>query len=87
MSDALAGLPEDAVEPLMAAVTAARWFAGKGRSASPRTFTALPWLNEAGAEPRVRLAVLEVAYAEGSGTEKPVEVSTRRRMGAGSADQ
>nr|WP_232531151.1 phosphotransferase [Microlunatus antarcticus] len=58
----------------MRVVTGSRWFAGKGRRAELRSFTPLPWLNdpaaptsaEAGADevPRVRLAVIEVAYPD-----------------------
>ena len=71
------GLPPAAAESLMRVVTAARWFAGKGRRAELRSFTPLPWLNDpsdagpvgtaAGASeevPRVRLAVIEVAYPD-----------------------
>ena len=79
MSDALTGLPQEAVAPLMAAVTEARWFAGKGRQPTPRSFTALPWLNEEGAEPRVRPAVLEVAYPDSGGTEHYQLVLAHRR--------
>ncbi|SEQ33106.1 maltokinase N-terminal cap-like domain-containing protein [Microlunatus flavus] len=66
------GLPPEAVEPLMAAVNGARWFAGKGRRPVYRSFTPLAWLDAdgpAGDRPRVRLAVLEVGYPDGSGVE------------------
>jgi len=73
-----AGLPPEAAEPLMRAVTGTRWFAGKGRRAEYRTFTPLPWLDGGtgpdagagtpdgtdGAGPRVRLGVLEVGYPD-----------------------
>jgi len=67
------GLPPGAAESLMRVVTAARWFAGKGRRAELRSFTPLPWLNDPPAQgspevPRVRLAVLEVAYPDEGGT-------------------
>jgi maltokinase len=67
---AATGLPAEAVQPLMAAVSGARWFAGKGRLPELRSFTPLPWLasGEDGT-PQVRLAVLEVGYAEGPGVE------------------
>ena len=79
MTDAAAatGLPPAAADSLMRVVTAARWFAGKGRRPELRSFTPLPWLNDpsgadaAGAHadpveevPRVRLAVIEVAYPD-----------------------
>ena len=64
------GLPAGAVETLMAAVGGARWFAGKGRAPEPRSFTPLPWLSPSSAgSPRVRLAVLEVAYPGTAGVE------------------
>ena len=70
------GLPPSAADSLMRVVTSARWFAGKGRRAELRSFTPLPWLNDpsdagpdgtaTGTEevPRVRLAVIEVAYPD-----------------------
>ncbi len=82
MSGTLTGLPAEAVDALMAAVTSTRWFAGKGRQPTARSFTPLPWLNEAGAGPRVRLAVLEVAYPDGSGTEH-YQLALSHRRGAG----
>jgi maltokinase len=39
-------LSPEAAESLMRVVTAARWFAGKGRRAELRSFTPLPWLND-----------------------------------------
>jgi maltokinase len=49
-------------------LTEARWFAGKGRLASVRSVTPLPWLNDtagffAESAPAVRLEIAEVAYA------------------------
>ena len=72
------GLSLAAADSLMRVVTSARWFAGKGRRAELRSFTPLPWLNDPPAPtspdpvtdevPRVRLAVLEVAYPDEAGT-------------------
>ena len=73
------GLPPAAADSLMRVVTGARWFAGKGRRPELRSFTPLPWLNhppsagthaegpDADEVPRVRLAVLEVAYPDEAG--------------------
>ncbi|MGI3783726.1 MAG: phosphotransferase [Janthinobacterium lividum] len=68
------GLPAAATESLMRVVTGSRWFGGKGRRVELRSFTPLPWLNDPAAPssaapgtaevPRVRLAVLEVAYPD-----------------------
>jgi maltokinase len=49
-------------------LTEARWFAGKGRLATLRSLTPLPWLNDtaeffAESVPAVRLEIVEVAYA------------------------
>ena len=86
MTGSPTGLSPAAAESLMRVVTGARWFAGKGRRAELRSFTPLPWLNDppvpgssdpaADEVPRVRLAVLEVAY--------PDEVGAR--PGDGGAD-
>ncbi len=74
MTSAPTGLPDGAAEPLLRAVTASRWFAGKGRRAELRSFTPLPWLDtddstadQASVDPdapRVRLGVLEVGYPD-----------------------
>ena len=55
-------------DQVMAYLTAARWFAGKGRLVTLRSLTPLPWLNEtaeffAESAPAVRLEIAEVAYA------------------------
>ena len=63
------GLPDTQVaDQVMAYITAARWFAGKGRLASLRSLTPLPWLNEvsdffAGRAPAVRMEIAQVEYA------------------------
>src|SRR5829696_421576 len=54
-------------EQVLGYVTEARWFAGKGRLATLRSLTPLPWLNDtaeffAGSAPAVRLEIAEVAY-------------------------
>ena len=55
-------------DQVMAYLTSARWFAGKGRLVTLRSLTPLPWLNEtaeffAESAPAVRLEIAEVAYA------------------------
>jgi maltokinase len=55
-------------DQVMAYLTAARWFAGKGRLVTLRALTPLPWINEtaeffAESAPAVRLEIAEVAYA------------------------
>ena len=69
MTEHETGLPPAAAASLMHVVTQARWFAGKGRRPELRSFTPLPWLNDPapGEGPRVRLAVLEVAYPDEAG--------------------
>ena len=61
-------LPDTVADQVMAYLTAARWFAGKGRLVTLRSLTPLPWLNEtaeffAESAPAVRLEIAEVAYA------------------------
>ena len=66
------GLPSEAAGQLMRAVTAARWFAGKGRRTELRSFTPLPWLDAPDADadaPRVRLAILEVGFPDEAAAE------------------
>ena len=56
-------------EQVMAYITDARWFAGKGRLGSLVSLTPLPWLSEVtefyspSGPPAVRLVIAEVAYA------------------------
>src|SRR5215210_7926323 len=63
------GLPDTQLaEAVMAYLTGARWFAGKGRLVTLRSLTPLPWLNDtaeffAESAPAVRLEIAEVAYA------------------------
>ena len=57
-----------AAEQVLGYLTEARWFAGKGRLATLRSLTPLPWLNDtaeffAESAPAVRLEIAEVAYA------------------------
>ena len=62
------GLPDTQVaEAVMAYITAARWFAGKGRLAALRSLTPLPWLSDvsafsAGQAPAVRVEIAQVEY-------------------------
>ena len=73
------GLPDTQVaDQVMAYITAARWFAGKGRRVTLRSLTPLPWLNEvsdffADRAPAVRVEIAEVEYAI---EEDPVEAGT-----------
>ena len=46
-------------------ISGARWFGGKGRSASLTAVTPLPWLTPAGSLPRVRGEIATISYAEG----------------------
>jgi maltokinase len=56
-------LPDrEVADQLMRHITAARWFAGKGRQASLRTLNRLPWLTEVTEEPAVRFEIAEIAY-------------------------
>ena len=55
-------------DQVLAYITGARWFAGKGRLATLRSLIPLPWLNDtaeffAESAPAVRLEIAEVAYA------------------------
>ena len=65
------GVPEAQVsDQVMAYITAARWFAGKGRLATLRSLTPLPWLNEVsesfgGRVPAVRVEIADVQYEHG----------------------
>ena len=95
------GLPATAAASLMRVVTAARWFAGKGRRPELRSFTPLPWLNDpsdagpAGPDadpaeevPRVRLAVIEVAYPDEAAAVEHYQLALahrRRRVPAGTS--
>jgi maltokinase len=61
-------LLDSAAEQVLGYLTDARWFAGKGRLATLRSLTPLPWLNDtaeffAESGPAVRLEIAEVAYA------------------------
>jgi len=52
----------ETAEQLLGYISAARWFAGKGRRAELGRVTPLPWLTEAGAWPAVRFEVAEIRY-------------------------
>src|SRR5919112_3919642 len=61
-------LLDTVAEQVLAYLIEARWFAGKGRLATLRSLTPLPWLNGtaeffAESAPAVRLEIAEVAYA------------------------
>jgi maltokinase len=62
------GVPDTQVaDQVMAYITGARWFAGKGRLVTLRSLTPLPWLNEvsdffADRAPAVRVEIAEVEY-------------------------
>ena len=49
-------------EQLLRHLTAARWFAGKGRRAEIGSLTALPWLTEVSQWPAVRVEIVRVDY-------------------------
>jgi maltokinase len=60
----------DVAEQVMTYITGARWFAGKGRLATLRSLTPLPWLNEvseffADRAPAVRVEIAELEYENG----------------------
>jgi maltokinase len=59
----------DVADQMMAYITSARWFAGKGRLATLRSLTPLPWLNDvseflADQAPAVRVEIAEVGDPE-----------------------
>ena len=49
-------------DQLLRHVSAARWFAGKGRRAEIGSLTALPWLTDVSQWPAVRVEILRVDY-------------------------
>ncbi len=49
---------------LLAFLESSRWFAGKGRSATLRSVTPLPWLRPPGEWPAVRIEIVEVGYPD-----------------------
>jgi maltokinase len=49
-------------EQLLRHLTAARWFAGKGRRAEIGSLTVLPWLTEVSRWPAVRVEIVRVDY-------------------------
>ncbi len=71
-------------EQVMAYITGARWFAGKGRLGSLVSLTPLPWLSEVtefyspSGPPAVRLVIAEVAYAVEEEPESERTISGRR---------
>ena len=70
-------------DQLLRYLTGARWFAGKGRQASLRSLTPLPWLTGANefvggsAAPAVRFEIAEVGYADGASEYYQLAVSYR----------
>jgi maltokinase len=58
----------DATTPVLDHITAARWFAGKGRRAELVSVTPLPWVAQPGPDgPGVRFEIAEVRYPDDSG--------------------
>ena len=55
-------MAEDSTDQLLRHVTAARWFAGKGRRAEIGSVTALPWLTDVSQWPAVRVEIVRVDY-------------------------
>jgi maltokinase len=70
----------EVTDQLLGYITGARWFAGKGRQATLRSVTALPWLTDVTDEPAVRLEIAEIGYpaaddtAEGGDEPTPAAV-------------
>ncbi|GAB3757134.1 maltokinase N-terminal cap-like domain-containing protein [Microlunatus parietis] len=64
MSDSAADPDADR---LLGFLTASRWFAGKGRSATLRSVTPLPWLRSPGDWPAVRIEIAEIGYPDAPG--------------------
>lgn len=54
----------DAEDQLLRFLHRSRWFAGKGRSASLRSLTPLPWLRPPGDWPAVRIELAEIGYPD-----------------------
>jgi maltokinase len=71
--------PPEVAEQLLAHVTGARWFGGKGRHAVVVGHTPLPWLTpvaehqDGTAGPAVRLEVVEIAFPGTTEDDAPVE--------------
>lgn len=55
-------MDSELTEQLLDHLTAARWFAGKGRRAEIGSLTTLPWLTEVSQWPAVRVEILRVDY-------------------------
>src|SRR5690606_29340620 len=51
-------------ERLLAGLRQARWFGGKGRAATLRSLTPLPWLRPPGTWPAVRIELAEIGYPD-----------------------
>jgi maltokinase len=69
-------LSREVADPLLAHVTGARWFGGKGRRTTLVGVTPLPWLTPPAdyldaAGPAVRLEVVELAYPDGPADDEP----------------
>jgi maltokinase len=69
-------LTREVADPLLAHVTGARWFGGKGRRTTLVGVTPLPWLTPLpdyldAAGPAVRLEVVEIAYPDGTTDHEP----------------
>jgi maltokinase len=59
---------------LLAYLTGARWFAGKGRLAELAGITPLPWLTEVSAWPAVRFEVAQINYLKDTDSDDPAEM-------------
>ena len=55
-------MDSELTDQLLRHLTAARWFAGKGRRAEVGSLTVLPWLTEVSQWPAVRVEILRVDY-------------------------
>jgi maltokinase len=73
------------LDQVLGYLTEARWFAGKGRLATLRSLTPLPWLNDtaeffAESAPAVRLEIAEVTYAAEQDPEEAPGVAAPREF-------
>ena len=81
------GRPDTQIaDQVLGYLTAARWFAGKGRLVTLRSLTPLPWLNDtseffAGSAPAVRFEIAEVVYEveDGSGPRELYQLAVSYR--------
>jgi maltokinase len=64
-------LDRETADQLMRHITSARWFAGKGRQASLRAVSPLPWLTDVTEDPAVRLEIVEIGYPPAEDPDDP----------------